>query len=872
MMSERGASEMRQERTTAADVSGAADTWPRSAAEVAALLDISERTIRRAIARGELVATKRGGIFQITATELARFQLQRGGAREAARSPLRLVSPEEIERPALPARLSSFVGRSRESVAAMELLQRPEVRLLTLTGPGGVGKTRLSLEVASRLSGQFSDGEWFVELAPVRSPELVLPAIALALGLRESGDKPLSMRLHDFLRPRTLLLVLDNLEHLLDAAPGIAKLLSSCPNVKILATSRAPLRIQGEQEFAVPPLKLPELEEDLSLAEISAVDSVALFAERARSVKPGFAMTAANAPAIAAICRRVDGLPLAIELAASWISLLSPAALSERLERQLPVLTSGARDRPARLKTMRDAIAWSHDLLTADEQVLFRRLAVFVGGAPLAAVERFGVVFGQSGDAMFDGLSSLVRQSLLLSEEVAGDSAQAGMTRLRMLEPIREFAQERLSASGEEERVRSAHAAWCLGLVEASEPHWFTANQLAWAERLEPEHGNLRAALEWFAARGDTVSLLRMCAVLWRFWFLRSHYEEGRAWLVRALAGSAGMRTRERAWALNGAASLGVFQWDPRVSAWCEESLAISQEIDFLFGAANAQLVLGHVALLRGDYERANHMQAAALTLMREIGAAMPIAKPATSLVLGNLAEVAVNRGEYTRAARLAKEAFAIQREIGFGWGAAQSLYTLASSARHEGDARGAAALYRESLDQAWDQRDHRLILRPLDYLAVLAAEAGQCERAARLFGAAAHLRELLGTPLDPAEQPTYDRAIATARNRLSGPVFDVSWALGWALPLPSVIAEASWHSGSASSVSQDASGSHFGLTRRERQVLQLLVAGQTDREIGETLFTGRRTVETHVRGILNKLGLTSRSAVGAYAVRHGLA
>lgn len=860
--------EWSSDRTDARALSGVPDTWPRSAIEVAHLLGVSERTIRRAISRGELAATKRGGAFQIGVTELARYQMARDRRRRRGGAPLRIVAPE-ADRSLFPVPLSTLVGREVEITAVDELLRQPATRLLTLTGPGGVGKTRLAIEVAGRMVAP-ADGIWFVGLAAIQRPELVLPTIALTLGLQEAGDQSLTARLRRYLRDRSLFLVLDNLEHLLAAGPQLADLLTSCPRLKILATSRGPLRIQGEQEYAVPPLPLPAPNGQATVEALATVDAIRLFVERARSVKPAFTLHAANAASVAAICKRLDGLPLAIELAAARIALLSPAALLARLDRQLPVLTDGPRDQPARLKTMRDAIAWSHDLLSAEEQILFRRLAVFVGGAPLDAVERFGVALGQSEDVTLEALSSLVRQSLLLAEEVASGAARSDLNRVRMLEPIRDFAREQLTVSGEGERVRAAHATWCLELVDASEPHWFTANQLVWAERLEPEHGNVRAALAWFAQTGDAPALLRMCAVVWRFWFLRSHYAEGQAWLEKALAGSTGERTRERAWALNGAASIAVFQADPRAIAWCEESFAISQEIGFQFGAANAQLVLGHVALLHGDYERANRCQEAALTLMREIGDAMPIATASASTVLGNLAEIAVNQGEYARAARLAEEALAIQREIGWGWGAAQSLHTLASIARHQGDAHRALGLYQQSLDQAWDERDQRLILRSLDYLAGLAAEAGEHPRASRLFGAAARLRELLGTPLDPADQHSYDRALTVTRALLGATAFDASWSAGWSLSLPDLVAEAGRPVDDGADVHKDAAA-RFGLTRRERDVLRLLVAGQSDRQIAQTLFIGRRTVESHVSSILNKLELESRTAVAAYVIQHRL-
>ncbi len=860
-----------EHRTDTADVSGVPDSWPCSASEAAALLGLSERTIRRAIARGSLRATKRGGTFQISSMELARYQAMRPDHCDAVLAPLQSVPRDGTEQPPLPVPLTSLVGRSREAAAVVDLLRQPEVRLLTLTGPGGVGKTRLSLEVASRLAGELPDGVWFVELAPIRSPDLVLPTIALALGLRESGDRPLPIRLHDYLRTRSLLLVLDNLEHLLDAAPRIAKLLKGCPNPRILVTSRAPLRIHGEQEFAVPPLALPTTEAVLAVEELSSIASVSLFSQRARSVKPDFALTTVNAPAVAAICRRVDGLPLAIELAAARVSLLSPADLLERLDRQLPVLSGGPRDQPARLKTMSDAIAWSYDLLTPAEQTLFRRLAVFVGGATLDAAEQVGVALGQPLGELLDGLSALVHQSLLLAEEVANDSVLHGTTRVRMLEPIREFAEERLVASGEEERARAEHAAWCLDLVERSDSFWFTASQREWADRIEPERGNLRAALGWYAQRGEVASLLRMTATIWPFWFLRSYYAEGREWLVLALEMSEGARSYERVSTLNGAASLSVFQGDATpVTAWCDEGLAIAREIGNRFGSGNALLILGHVALAQGDLDRAHAMQEAALAEMQALGDTLPRAAPAASVILGNLAEIAMAQGDDKRALLIAEEALAKQRELGFDWGAAQSLHTLGTVSHARGAGNVAAAHFRESLCLAWEQRDQRLMLRALGHLALLAQEQGSHEQATQLFGAAARLRELLGTPILPSLQSSHERAVLGAKVQL-GERFAAAWEAGWVLPLTELVSETSRSERASTPGHGQTSAAHRKLTRRERDVLRLLVAGQTDREIAEALFIGHRTVETHVRAILNKLGLASRTAVAAYAVRYGL-
>ncbi len=427
--------------------------------------------------------------------------------------------------PILPAPLTTLVGREREVAALRDVLLRPEVRLATLVGPGGVGKTRLALRTVAELDQEFPDGLWFVPLASITDPALVLPTVAQTIGVRGAGDRPLPERLASFLGGQTALLVLDNFEQVLDAAPDLGALLGASPGVTILVTSRARLRIAGEQVVPVPPLALPEIGRR-PVEELAGTAAVTLFVERSRAARPDFDLTPANATSVVEVCRRLDGLPLAIELAAGWSAVLSPAMLRERLRERLPLLTTGPVDAPERLRTMRDAIAWSYDLLTTDEQAFFRRAAVFVGGFTLEAAEELGRGAAGRDLASLDALNAvagLVDKSLLRREPGSGSEP-----RYAMLETVREFGLERLRASGEEAAVRDAHAAQFLQLAERE---WEAlASELdseRWTGRLAVEHDNLRAALAWLADTGSTEQGLRLSGALGWFWYFADHWAEG---------------------------------------------------------------------------------------------------------------------------------------------------------------------------------------------------------------------------------------------------------------------------------------------------------------------------------------------------------
>jgi predicted ATPase/class 3 adenylate cyclase len=520
----------------------------------------------------------------------------------------------------LPVQPTPLVGRVREVGAVCALMHRDEVRLVTLTGPGGIGKTRLGLQVAAELSESFADGVFFVDLAPLRNPSLVLSTIAQIIGIQEAAGQPLLERLADVLQQKQLLLLLDNFEQVMSAAMQVADLLSACPSLKVLVTSRERLHVRAEHEFAVPPLALLDPNRLPELATLAQSEAVALFLERAQATKSDFQLNPTNARAIAEICARLDGLPLAIELAAARIKLLSPQALLARLDQRLTVLTSGARDVPARHQTLRHTIAWSYDLLSAQEQRLFRRLAVFVGGCTPEAVESVSTAVDDTNADLLDSMASLLDKSLLQRVEQDGDEP-----RFAMLETIREYGLEMLASAGEEQATRMAHAAYYLALAERAEPELSGPQQLIWFERLEREHDNLRAALSWLLEQGaheqSKEHALRLGGALSRFWEIRGYVSEGWRWLERVLEISRGERSAVRAKALIGAGALASLQDDfGQAEALCEEGMALCRELGDRRGSATALSSLGYAALMRSNYAAAHAQLEEALTLFREVG------------------------------------------------------------------------------------------------------------------------------------------------------------------------------------------------------------------------------------------------------------
>ena len=554
----------------------------------------------------------------------------------------------------LPVQPTPLIGREHEVASVCGLLRRPEVCLVTLSGPGGVGKTRLALQVAAELVDQFADGVFLVPLAHVSNPKWVVSAITRTLSIREAGDQPLFTLLQNALKDKHLLLLLDNFEQVTTAAVQVAELLAVCPTLKVLVTSRVVLHVRAEHEFVVPPLTLPNLERLPDLIALSQYEAVALFIERAQATKPDFQVTNANAPAVAAICARLDGLPLAIELAAARVKYFPPQTLLTRLEQGLSVLSGGARDLPARQQTLRGAIAWSYDLLSLEEQQLFRRLSVFVNGCTLEAAEQVCTAAGPLAGDLLEGLMSLVDKSLLRQAE-----GTEGEPRFWMLHVLREYGLEVLAESQEMEATRQAHAVYYMAWAEEVESQLRSSQQPLWLARLESEHDNLRAALRWLRDQGAKEMTLRLSGALWYFWELSGHWSEGRSFLEQALAASEGVATAVRAKALTGASMLIGQQGDhQQAMALCEQSLALFRQLGDTPGIALSLYNLGWVTWLRGNATAARSLLEEALALCRKLDDTWGMRNS-----LQTLATIAVDWGEYMRARPLLEEALALCRE-----------------------------------------------------------------------------------------------------------------------------------------------------------------------------------------------------------------
>ena len=812
----------------------------------------------------------------------------------------------------LPIPLSTFIGRESEIKDIRQLILSN--RLLTLTGPGGCGKTRLALKVAQELKGEFEQHVWFVELASVADPVLVPQTIAATLNVREQSGRTLIDILVDYLSSRRLSLILDNCEHLIAACAQIAEtLLQKCPHLKILATSREALGITGEVAWTVPPLSLPSkrpwtnpssTQDAMSLYEES--ESVQLFVVRATTISPDFRLTLENGAWVAEICRRLDGMPLAIELAAARARSLSVQQIVQRLDDRFRLLTGGSRTAPLRQQTLASTLEWSYALLSAKEQEVLQRLSVFAGGATLDAAE--SVCAGRDVPAMevLDLLSRLVDKNL-----VTADKSERRATRYRLLETIRQYAHEKLVETGSEGESKNRHLNYFIQWAENAEHHLIRPEQVEWLDRYEAEHDNFRAALEWCHTDASRAfSGLQLAAACGSFWRLHGYISEGRKYLSAFLSQpNAQDRTITRARALTFLANHAYLQSDyptmrpvaeealsiwrelgeegkasaaftldllgeleteegnyERAPAFFQEALDIYQEINNVRGIGQIHMQFGWAAMRTGDYSKAQSHLEEFLNLAKQVEDKSDLA-----FAFSGLGEVAVRQGQYERAISLLEQALALNRQRGDKWGMGTQLGSLGWVALRQRDFKRMKDMLGESLAIRTEISDKGGIAWCLEKLAEAKYDQSQFQEAAKIFGHAESVRKPLRSVIDPADQPEYVRIISRLRSALGMDAFASLWAKGAAMHLEEVVDYALSDPIPSSESTHSEKEKFGGLTAREREVAALIAQGKSNREIAEAMTVGVKTIETYVTRILNKLGFDSRVQIATWAIEKGI-
>jgi predicted ATPase/DNA-binding CsgD family transcriptional regulator len=770
-------------------------------------------------------------------------------------------SPER-SRHNLPSELSSFVGREKELAEVRRFLE--DARLLTLTGSAGCGKTRLALTAAGEVVERFEDGVWLVELAPLADPSLVPQAVASTLGVREQTGRSTTETLSGYLRSKKMLLVLDNCEHLIGACAELAEaLLRSCSELRILVTSRESLGITGEVTWPVPPLSLPDIRRLPDVESPLPYESARLFVERAVAVKPTFELTEQNVLSVVQICYRLDGIPLALELAAARTRVLSVDEISERLDDRFRLLAAGGRTVMSRHKTLRATMDWSHELLSVQERNLFQRLSVFAGGFTLGAAEAVCAGEGLEWDEVLGLLSRLVDKSLVTVRE------NGGQTRYRLLETVRQYGREKLDGSEEGAGVGLRHATFFVRFAEEAERELDGPDQTRWLAFLEADHDNFRAALSWsLGEEGDVGLGVRLAAALWPFWFARGYLSEGRRWLESAITRSAHAPTLARAKALNGAGSIATFQDEYEAAkALIKEGLALNRELGDKEGIASSLANLCGVAMLG---QRDDIPVLAALEEAKELRPEIEDRRTVGNLLILE-GRVALAQGDLERAVELGEESLTMYREARDAYGIVMCLLHIAFVTLARGDYEKTAAQLREGL-QLSRELEHKVFIQYcVTGLAGVAASKGFPVRSARLWGAAERLSEISGGHIVREGKSTidYERALTAARSQLGEAAWNAAWAEGRAMSPEWAIEYALEREAPEPAATSQTPAA--GLSAREVDVLRLVAAGLTNAEVAEKLFLSSRTVEWYLSAIYRKLGLHSRTEAVRFAAEYDL-
>ena len=827
-------------------------------------------------------------------------------------------APPLVGKHNLPAPRTNFVGREQEMVEVKRGLAM--TRLLTLTGAGGSGKTRLALEVARDLINAYLDGVWLVELASLTEGDMVLQKVARALGMAERPGEPLTDTLVDPLGDKELLLVVDNCEHLVEAAAQLVDaLLASCPRLRVLATSREPLGVEGEVLWQVPPLSVPaktggEHAGPYTVEGLMRYEAVRLFVDRSRLRLPSFRLTAENAGAVASVCRKLDGIPLAIELATARMGALAVEQVAQRLDASLDVLRGASRTAAPRQLTLRATLDWSHDLLSEVEQMFFRRLSVFAGGWTLEVAEAVCSGDGIEQDDILDLLGGLVDKSLVMARASTG-----GAVRYRMLRPVRQYARERLEESGEADAVGDRHAGFFLAVAEEAEQELAGPGQRLWVERLDGEHDNMRATLSWLLERGEAELGLRLGGALWRFWYARGYLSEGIRCLERVLAMGEPVASPVRVKALEGMGWLTQRQGDTEhAEAAYDEMLELSRKLDDKGRVATALNSLGTLAVTRGDNEQARELLEANLVVLRQLEQeGNPATTPKRFHALNLLGILAINQeGDYVRGVTLWEEGLALARETCDLYHVGATLSNLGYATLLQGDHERATALCEEALTLAHElggagveivpetlvnlglamlgRGDHERakarfeealvtshnaemkssVINALEGIASLAGALGEATRAAHLWGAAEASREATGIALPPGDRALHEAYLASARSRLTEGAWEAALAEGRAKSLEEAAEYAlSTEEGAPLTVpvpeKPSADQPLVALTNREKEVGLLVAKDLSNRQIASRLMLSEHTVATHVRNILKKSGLRSRTQIAAWFAEH---